>query len=96
MFLLGIEVIRDKAKHTLSLSQHQYIVDMLARYNMSDCTPVKTPMQPGLKLSKSMSPQTPKEVEKMAGVPYLNAIGSLQYLATMTCPDIAYSVSCLA
>src|SRR3954454_16447070 len=53
-------------------------------------------MQPGLHLDKSMAPQTPDEVEHMAKVPYLNAVGSLQYLATMTRPDIAYAVSCLA
>jgi len=63
---------------------------------MSDCNPVQTPMQPGLKLSKSMCFQTPEEAQEIENVPYLNAVGSLQYLATMTRPDIAYALSCLA
>jgi len=95
-FLLGVQVIRDCKNYTIALSQHQYIIDMLERYRMSDCNPVQTPMQPGLKLSKSMCSQTPEEAQEMENAPYLNAVGSLQYLATMTHPDIAYAVSCLA
>jgi hypothetical protein len=38
----------------------------------------------------------PEEVEFMKGIPYLAAVGALMYLATSTCPDIAYTVGCLA
>lgn len=68
---------------------------MLEHYGMRDCNSVSTPMSPGLKLSKAMVPQNEAEVEEMQNVPYLNAVGSLQYLATMTRPDISYAVSCL-
>ena len=64
---------------------------MLERYKMSDCNPVSTSMAPGLKLSKAMGPQNEAEVEEMQNAPYLNAVGFLQYLATMTRPDIAYA-----
>jgi len=43
-----------------------------------------------------MGPKNTAEVDLMRNVPYLSAVGSLQYLATMTCPDIAYTVSYLA
>lgn len=62
---------------------------------MLDCNPVDTPLPPGLKFSKSMSPQSPEDAEAMCDVPYLSALGALQYLATMTRPDIAYAVSFL-
>ena len=90
-FVLGVEVQQDLKAKTVTLSQHQYIVDMLEGYNMTDCNPVGTPMAPGLKLSKQMGPQTAEDVAYMQTVPYLSAIGSLQYLATMTRPDIAYA-----
>ena len=32
----------------------------------------------------------------MENIPYINAVGSLMYLATMTRPDIAYTVEVLA
>ena len=47
-FLLGVAIDRDRSKRTLSLSQRQYILDLLQRFNFSDCSPVATPMDPGL------------------------------------------------
>jgi len=43
-----------------------------------------------------MSPTTPEEIEEMHSVPYLQAVGSLMYLATATRPDISYAVGVLA
>jgi len=43
-----------------------------------------------------MSPSTQEEKDIMSEVPYLSAVGSLQYLAIMTQPDIAHSVAYLA
>ena len=95
-FLLGIKITRDAAKREIALSQRQYIIDALVRFNMSDCNPIGTPMDPGAKLSSSMSPQTPEERKLMENIPYLNAVGTLQYLATSTRPDISYAVGVLA
>jgi hypothetical protein len=95
-YLLGVGITRDRKSHTIQLHQRQFILDILERYGMSDCHSVLTPMTPGMVLTKQMSPQTPEEVQFMQNVPYLSAIGSLQYLATMTRPDIAYTVSYLA
>ena len=69
---------------------------MLEHYGMTNAHSMHTPMSPNLTLSKSMSPKTPEEVAFMQTVPYLSAIGSLQYLATMTRADIAQVVAYLA
>jgi hypothetical protein len=95
-FLLGVKIVRDRAKRTLKLSQRQYIVDMLARYGFSDCHPSYTPINPGCVLSTNLSPKTPQDVQAMRSVPYAQAVGSLQYLATATRPDISYTVGLLA
>ena len=49
---------------------------------MADCKPVDTPMLPGLKLTKEDSLKTPDECREMEKIPYINAVGSLMYLAT--------------
>src|SRR3954451_6526014 len=63
---------------------------------MGDCKPVSMPMLPGLRLSKDMAPNTPQDIAFMNNTPYLSAVGALMYLATTTCPDIAYTVGVLA
>ena len=95
-FLLGIEIICDCEKHQIVLSQHQYIIDALECFNMSDCNPIGTPMDPGAHLSSFMSPQSPDKLKMMQNIPYLNAVGTLQYLATSTHPDISFAVGVLA
>jgi hypothetical protein len=94
-YLLGIKIERDFDKRQIYLSQRQYIVDMLDKYGLTDVKPVTTPMEPGFKLSASMGPQDAKEVAYMKTVPYINAVGSLMFLATTSRPDIAYSVGVL-
>ena len=69
---------------------------MLEKYGLADCHPIASPMNPGLVLTADMCPSSPEELASMRSVPYLSALGSLQYLATMTCPDIQFAVNYLA
>jgi len=94
--LLGIKIDRDWKKHSITISQHQYCLDILEHFGMADCKPISTPMQPSTRLTRSQSLQTPEEVQYMKSVPYLAAVGALMYLAITTRPDIAYTVGYLA
>jgi hypothetical protein len=96
IFLLGIEIARKREECKLYLSQRQYVINKLEEFDMADCKPVGTPMLPGTKLTSEDSPKTPDEHREMENIPYINAVGSLMYLATMTHPDIAYTVGVLA
>jgi hypothetical protein len=98
-YLLGVKIDRDRSKRILHLSQRQYTIDVLKRYNSgseSSWRPVSTPMDPGLRLTHDQCPQSKEEVEEMRTVPYAHAVGSLMYLAISTRPDIAYSVGVLS
>lgn len=75
--LLGIEITRDRPKRSINPSQRRYINDILARFNMADCNPVSTPMDPGLKLSKGQCASTPEDVAAKKDISYLSAWVSL-------------------
>ena len=95
-WLLGIEITRDRPNRRISLSQRQYIIDMLDTYGFADCSSVLTPMIPNTHLSAADCPNIPQDRADMQQYPYINAVGALMYLATSTRPDIAYTVSKLA
>jgi hypothetical protein len=95
-YILGIEIIRDRANRTMYLSQRKHIGDVLARFNMSNARPVSTPLAKSAPLTKEDCPQSPEDLEYMRSVPYLSAVGSLMYLAVGTRPDIAYAVGALS
>ena len=95
-YVLGVRVDQDTANRTISLSQRQYIVDLLTKYNMSDCSTEATPMDDRKRLSKDMSPVTAAEKAEMEKVPYREAVGSLLWLSNGTRPDISYAVSQVA
>ena len=94
-FLLGIHITRDIPNRTISLSQRQYIINILERFGMVECKPVLTPIEPGTSLTSDMSPKNDEEVNEMRNVPYIVAVGCLMYLAITTRPDISYTVGVL-
>lgn len=73
-FLLEVSITRDRSAHTLRLSQRQFILDLLERFNFADCSPILTAMEPGLRLPTSQAPSTPEDIEYMQTVPYINAV----------------------
>jgi hypothetical protein len=62
----------------------------------NSCSPVTTPMDPGVKLSTSMCPSCPEDIAFMKDKPYISAVGSLLYLAICTHPGISYAVGVLS
>ena len=82
--ILGIKIDHNHQKCSLTISQHQYYINMLSCFNMANCKPVMTPMEPGLCLLCNQSPRTAEEHNFMCSVNYGGAIGSLQYLSCTT------------
>ena len=85
---LGNEVIIDKSKRKVALSQSHYILSCLDRFGLSSCNGVDLPLRE--RLSSSSQPSTP--VPENCTV-YRAMVGSLLYVAQWTRPDISYSVS---
>ena len=94
--LLGVSIARDRSKRLLTLSQKQYINDVLETFGFSNVRPVTTPLDPGMRLSKEQCPSTKAELAEMASIPYSQLVGALMYLAVATRPDIAHAVGVLA
>jgi len=85
---LGFEISRDRQKRTVYLKQEAYAQTILERFEMADCRGAKTPMEHGLKVEPGL-----QEIDVKI---YQKATGSLNYLYTMTRPDIGYALSTLA
>mmetsp|Transcript_62304 Transcript_62304/g.129298 ORF Transcript_62304/g.129298 Transcript_62304/m.129298 type:complete len:214 (-) Transcript_62304:258-899(-) len=56
-YTLGCKLIRDRAAGTIKLVQGTYIRRILETHGMTDCHQVKTPLAPGVRLTRRDSPQ---------------------------------------
>ena len=97
-YALGIAMSRDRDNRTISLSQTALIDRIVLDFNQHDSHPVDTPMVPGNRLlppdpADPMPPSLSTWIEK---TPYRSLIGSLNYLAVGTRPDISFTVGRLA
>lgn len=84
-WFLGMQVKRDRANKTITLSQETYTKQLLQKYGMLDCRPISTPDVGELPVIDR------KDVEP--NKLYMSMVGALNYLAVITRPDIAYSVN---
>uniref|UniRef100_A0AAV1TYS7 Reverse transcriptase Ty1/copia-type domain-containing protein n=1 Tax=Peronospora matthiolae TaxID=2874970 RepID=A0AAV1TYS7_9STRA len=53
-FFLGIEIEREESGGTLSLRQSKFAKDILEKFSMLNSNSVRSPQDPGLKLTKAM------------------------------------------
>ncbi|XP_015162050.1 uncharacterized mitochondrial protein AtMg00810-like [Solanum tuberosum] len=83
-YFLGVQAVC--SSHGLHLSQQKYISDLLLKFHIHTCKPVRTPIafHSSVSLMDGELLSDPSE--------YRNMVGALQYL-TMTRPDIAYAVN---
>lgn len=88
---LGMQVEREGELGAITVSQSQYINDLLKQHNMETCRPASTPLDTSFQVAC-----TNEKCTKVDTVSYQSSIGSLMYLAMCTRPDIIHSVSKLA
>ncbi|KAL4022437.1 hypothetical protein IC575_016170 [Cucumis melo] len=91
-YVLGIQIVRNRKKKTLAMSQTSYIHKMLSRYKMQNSKKGLLPYKYGINLSKKQCPKTFQEVENMSNIPHASVVGSLMYAMLCTRPDICYLV----
>ncbi|PHT83044.1 hypothetical protein T459_11487 [Capsicum annuum] len=77
--ILGMEIMRDREKCKLYLSEKRYIEKVLHRFNMQNAKPISTPLVADFKLLAILSPKIDDEHNYMSLVPYSSVIGSLMY-----------------
>jgi hypothetical protein len=87
---LGILVNRNRKEGVMVLSQRDFAIAVLERFNMKECLPVETPMM------RRGDVEPRREEEKRTNKPYRSLVGSLMYLNMCTRPDIAYAVGVLS
>ena len=97
-YALGIAISRDRSARTISLSQTALIDRVVDQFCSPEAHPVDTLMVPGLQIvrpDKSL-PVSETILAWMKRTPYRSLVGSLNYLAVATRPDISFAVGRLA
>ncbi|CAI7793134.1 unnamed protein product [Closterium sp. NIES-54] len=88
---LGLQITRDRARHTITLTQSHMVQQVLQRFGFTYSSPQATPLPTRHSLSALPSDES---VESSGSYPEL--VGCLMYLMTCTRPDLAYPLSILA
>jgi reverse transcriptase-like protein len=95
-WMLGIEIRYDQEVGTVHLLQHVYIDSILCHYHLADLKPLSTPMDTSTWLTIKQAPASVAEHAIMRDVPYHKAVGTLNWAALTTHPDIAFTVMTIA
>jgi hypothetical protein len=81
-FCLGIAIVRDAERRTISLSQTALINRIVEQFHQRDAYPVTTPMETKLNLHlPSPTTLSREDAARLATIPYRMLVGSLMYLA---------------
>ncbi|CAI7854085.1 unnamed protein product, partial [Closterium sp. NIES-54] len=88
---LGLEITRDRAQRTITLTQSHMVQQVLQRFDFTYSSPQATPLS-----TRHSLPALPSDESVEPSGPYPELVGCLMYLMTCTRPDLAYPLSILA
>ncbi|CAI7819092.1 unnamed protein product [Closterium sp. NIES-54] len=88
---LGLQITRDRARRTITLTQSHLVQQVLQRFGFTWSSAQPTPLATGHSLS---APPSDESVEPSG--PYPELVGCLMYRMTCTRPDLAYPLGLLA
>lgn len=86
----GVTIDYDREAGTLKMGQEQYVKDTLRRFGMESCHQASTPLPPDTHMVTAPDDEL---VDEEQHAMYMQLIGSLQWVANYTRPDIAYAVN---
>ncbi len=91
-WFLGVRILRDREARKVWLCQDAYAEHVAARFHLHELTKwPKTPLTTAIDISPNQDKATDAQIKE-----YQMKVGSIQYSAVLTRPDIAYAVSRLA
>ena len=93
---LGIIIEQDSARKTVKIHSCTLIDQMIDKFGMAYCKPVKTPLPEGIALSMAMKPVDEEAKLIMQKTPYRQLVGCILHLANTTRPDIAFAAGYLS
>ncbi len=85
--------MRDRKARIGHFIQAGYAERVLSVFNMWECNPVATPLDPNVRLSKLDCPEV---MDPLVHRKYRSIVGCLSYLVNITQPDLAFSFSQLS
>ncbi|MCH88004.1 retrotransposon protein, partial [Trifolium medium] len=91
--ILSMDIMRDRSKGELFLSQQGYLRKVVEQFRMTDSKVVNTPLGHHSKLSIKQCPQSEKERKKMESTPCASRVGCIMYGIVCSRPDLSYVIS---
>ena len=89
-FFVGIKIDTDPATGAITLSQRRHIMDLASQYGITEPTRRNIPLSPGIRLVPE------GEQLNTTSKPYAALVGSLNYLAVTSRPDISFAAGTLS
>ena len=84
--LLGVKIARNRNKGHIHISQPAYIDSLAKRFNITAGKSITSPMETSIDLRASTI------VDNSINILYASLIGSINYCATFTRPDISFAI----
>ena len=87
--VIGIEIMRDRPSRTMTITHRMKMKDLLESNGTNGCRTSATPLAPKEKLKslKEDPSQEPATISEHRA--YMKVVGSIQYIACVTRPDLA-------